>query len=43
MLSLLLWFCSIVLSQVSWYLQHWTFCSELLWLFNVISAFGIPS
>jgi hypothetical protein len=35
MLFLLLWLCSIVWSWVSWCPQHWTFCSELLWLFNV--------
>jgi hypothetical protein len=30
MLFLLLWLCSIVWSQVLWYLQHWTFCTKLL-------------
>jgi hypothetical protein len=35
MLFLLLWLCSRVWSWVLWYLQHWTFSSELLWLFEV--------
>jgi hypothetical protein len=32
---LLLWLCSIVWSQVLWYLQHLSFCSVLPWLFVV--------
>jgi hypothetical protein len=35
MLFLLLWLCSIVRSWVLRYLQHWTFCSELLWVVEV--------
>jgi hypothetical protein len=35
MLLLLLWLYSIVWSQVSRCLQHWTFCLELLWLCKV--------
>jgi hypothetical protein len=33
-LFLLLLICSIFWSQVLWCPQHWTFCSELLWLFE---------
>jgi hypothetical protein len=33
LLFLLLWLCSIVWSQVLWYLQCWSFCSVLPWLF----------
>jgi hypothetical protein len=32
---LLLWLCSIIWNQELWYLQHWTFWSEFLWLFQV--------
>jgi hypothetical protein len=39
MLFLLLWICSIVWSRVLWCLQHWIFCSELLWLFGVFCVF----
>jgi hypothetical protein len=35
MLFLLLWLCSIVWSQVLWYLKHCSLCSGLLWLFWV--------
>jgi hypothetical protein len=35
MLIILLWLYSKVWSWVLWCLQHWTFCSELLWLFEV--------
>jgi hypothetical protein len=38
MLFLLLWLWSIVWSWILWYLQHWTFCSELLWLLEVFSV-----
>jgi hypothetical protein len=31
---LLLWFCSIIWSQVLWYFQHCSFCSELFWQFR---------
>jgi hypothetical protein len=32
---LIVWLYSIVWNWVSWYLQHWTFYSELLWLLEV--------
>jgi hypothetical protein len=35
MLFLSIWLCSIVWSQVLWYLQHCCFCSVLPWLFTV--------
>jgi hypothetical protein len=35
---LFLWFCSIVWSQILWYLQHFCYLSEILWLFKVICA-----
>jgi hypothetical protein len=38
MLFLLWWLCSIVWSQVLWYLQHYSLCSELLWLVKVFCA-----
>jgi hypothetical protein len=34
MLFLLIWLCSIIWSQVLWYLQHCSFCSGLFWLFR---------
>jgi hypothetical protein len=34
-LFLLLWICSIVLTQLMWYLQGCSFCSVLPWLFLV--------
>jgi hypothetical protein len=35
MLFLLLWLCSMILSWVLWYFQHWSFCSGLFWLFGI--------
>jgi hypothetical protein len=34
-----LWLCSIVWSWELWYLQHWSFCSELPWLFEIFCVF----
>jgi hypothetical protein len=40
MLFLLLWLCSIARSQVLWYLQHCSFCSEFFWLYSI--SFVLP-
>jgi hypothetical protein len=39
MMFLLLKLCSIVWCWVLWCLQHWIFCSELLWLFIVYCVY----
>jgi hypothetical protein len=30
-----LWICNIFWSQVLWFLQHYSFCSVLPWLFKI--------
>jgi hypothetical protein len=38
---LLLWLCSTVGSQVLWYLQYYSFCSVLPWLFEIYMNFRV--
>jgi hypothetical protein len=39
MLILLPYVCSVIWSQVLWYLQHCPFCSGLVWLFGIFYVF----